>query len=139
AATFWGATGTTYTASATTTAANWSPTAQTYTSTNPARPLDLNETGATVKITFTGTAFTGNATVTLVPPSGSGITAPGNKSGQVGDTVAFSTIPFGAGWTVNVTATGQVGTPPTATPLTGTANFDVTTANPATVSVSLGP
>ncbi|MDT4929507.1 MAG: Carboxypeptidase regulatory-like domain, partial [Pseudonocardiales bacterium] len=139
AATFWGATGTTYTASATTTAANWSPTAQTYTSTNPARPLDLNETGATVKITFTGTAFTANATVTLVPPSGSGITAPAAKSGQVGDTVAFSTIPFGAGWTVNVTATGQVGTPPTATPLTGTANIDVTTANPATVSVSLGP
>jgi hypothetical protein len=148
-ATFWGATGSTYTGSATTTAANWSPAGQTYSSTNPARPCPLNETAAAVKITFAGTAFTGNATVTLVPPSGSGIAPPVAKTGAVGDTVSFSGIPFGTDWTVNVTANkhvdavpgtpGTPGTPASDTPLTGTATFDVTTSAPAPVSVSLHP
>ncbi|MEO6885187.1 MAG: hypothetical protein ABI232_02720, partial [Jatrophihabitantaceae bacterium] len=128
--TFWGAAGTTYTASASTTAANWSPAGQTYAKANPSRSLVLNETGATVKITFSGTTFTGNATVSLVPPTGSGITAPANQTGAVGGTVTFLVVPFGrfgSDWTVNVTATG----------LTGTATFPVTTANPAAIAVSM--
>ncbi|MDT4914095.1 MAG: hypothetical protein QOC66_3223, partial [Pseudonocardiales bacterium] len=143
-ATFWGATGTTYTASATSAVANWSAAGQTYTSGNPDRPLDLDETGATVKIAFDGVTFTGDATVTLLPPSGSGIDAPPAKTGAVGETVSFATVPFGTGWTVDVTANVHVdavpGPPPTPasdTPLTGSANFDVTTAAPDTITVTM--
>jgi hypothetical protein len=97
--------------------------------------VNINERGENVTISVTNAAGTlvGGARVTLVAPPG--ITAPAARttatSGANLGTTTFANLPFGTGWTANVTSgTG-------AAQLTGTANFDVTSRTAKTVPVTV--
>jgi hypothetical protein len=141
---FWGAAGTTYTATGTSPAVNWTVTSTDLTSAAPKPVIPLVERGASVTVTLAGDTFPAgtNATVTLVPPAGSGIVAPASKTAASGGSVTFTGVPFGTGWTASATATytKTAGTPPVTTTVTvsGTsAAFDITALTPPTVTITM--
>ncbi|MDT4893880.1 MAG: large repetitive protein [Pseudonocardiales bacterium] len=151
---FWGRTGATYAASATTGVTNWTVTNRSLTAASPSTPLDITEVGAPVSVKLTsptGTPGSATVTVTLTPPTGSGVTGPSPNINvdATGGTTTFSDLPFtGTGlWTVDVTGTYTVADVPAhgSTPdvpahdetLTGQATFTVNSLTPPTVLVTL--
>ncbi|HEY7174968.1 MAG TPA: hypothetical protein VH442_08625, partial [Micromonosporaceae bacterium] len=121
---FWGRAGRSYTVTTTSGAANWTAANVTLTGAAPSTPVALNEIGAAVTVTVTGLGGDPNARVTLVPPTGSGITAPAAQT--TATSVTFDDVPFGTGWTARaVSATRN-----------GTKGFDIT-AKTVAVSVPL--
>ena len=142
---FWGRASTNYTAHAVLTSLpNWQAVDETITALGSLAPvtvtIPLTEVGATVTVNLQGN-FDANATVTLTPPSGSGITysVTPDPQGPSGGSVTFTKVPFGSQWTVTangtrtVSTTGSTGSP-TSQPVSATATFDVTSAQ---VSVTL--
>jgi len=143
---FWGAAGTTYTATGTSTEVNWTVTSTPLTSAAPKPAIPLVERGATVTVTLTGDSFPAgtNATVKLISPGG-GIVAPASKTAASGGTVTFSNVPFGTGWTATATATYTVAAdpgPPVVAQhdvtVSGTSSpFDITALTPPTVTITM--
>lgn len=138
-ATFWGRAGTTYTATATTTAVNWTTQAKQVTlaaspSSASTVTVPLTEIGSTVTVTYSGASLPAgtSTTITLVSPSGA-ITAPAAVTATTG-TAKFTDVPFATGWTVKAAASVTSGN--TTTHLTGSSTFDITATTTA-VSVTL--
>jgi hypothetical protein len=127
--TIWGRSGTTYTATATTSVANWPFGQQDLTAAAPRTPVSLNEIGAsvTVHVTLNNAAPPNNATVTvsLVPPTGSGITAPASQPTNSNDRATFDGVPFGSQWTAQATATVRQGSPPQPVQVNGSTQFTI--------------
>jgi hypothetical protein len=131
--TIWGRSGTVYTATATTSLANWLSGQQSLNLGAPSTPVSITEIGAsvTVHVTLNGSALPGTLTadVTLVPPAGSGITAPATKPTGGGDNVTFTGVPFGASWSAGATTIVRQGSPPANVTVTGATTFTISDAN----------
>jgi hypothetical protein len=135
----------TYTVAVSTGAANWvldsgSTSVTALDQTAPVNAaLQINEIGAslTVHIVNAGGAAVNGATVTLTPPTGSGITAPATQQsgpppqGVGAGNAVFTAVPFGTGWTASATSGNG------ANQLTGSTSFNVTSTTAQTVNVQV--
>ncbi len=127
---FWGRTNRTYDTSTTGFPANWNATDVTLTAAAPRTPVALDEIGASVRVTVTGFGTATSATVVLVPPAGSGMSAPAaHDVTPAAPSFTFEDVPFGAGWQAKATAGART--------VTSTA-FTVDASVP-TVTVTLPP
>jgi hypothetical protein len=95
---FWGATGSTYTATVALTGLppNWQPQVQTYSAAQPNAALALTEVGTTVQISVARVpAFAGTGTLTLTAPDGGSYSQ--TASVISGGTATFTGVPLASG------------------------------------------
>ncbi len=108
---FWGRNNRTYATATTGFPANWTAPQVTLSEAAPRTPVALNEIGASVRVTVTGFGTATSASVVLLPPAGSGMSAPAAHDVTPGaPSFTFDDVPFGAGWRAQATAGARVGT-----------------------------
>ena len=134
-ATFWGAAGSTYTATVASAGLppSWQPQPQTYSAATPNAALALTEVGTTVQIVVGNRPpFSGTATLTLTAPNGGGYSQ--TAAVTSGGTATFSGVPLAAG---NYTATlsGSFAVAGVTKNLGGSVPVAVTSARPVTATL----